>query len=94
MDIYKFIKDLNPKVMIEIGVHFGEDTRRFRQMLPSARIVGFEPDPRNITIIRNTGIDRICEFYPVALSNQNEVRNLLYVVWKGNTRHRSAAPGE
>lgn len=74
MDIYKFIQDLNPKVMIEIGVHFGEDTRRFRQLLPTARIVGFEPDPRNIAIIRTTGIDTICEFYPVALSNKNEVR--------------------
>lgn len=74
MDIYQFIRDLNPKVMIEIGVHFGEDTRKFRQMLPNARIVGFEPDPRNIQIIRNTGIDKICEFYPVALSNKNETR--------------------
>jgi FkbM family methyltransferase len=74
MDIYKFIQHLNPDVMIEIGVHFGEDTRRFRQMLPNARIVGFEPDPRNIAIVRKTGIDTICEFYPVALSNKNEVR--------------------
>lgn len=74
MDIYRFIQDLNPKLFIEIGVHFGEDTRKFRQMLPSARIVGFEPDPRNIAIIRKTGIDRICEFYPVALSDKTEVR--------------------
>ena len=74
MDIYRFIQGLNPKLFIEIGVHFGEDTRKFRAMLPSARIVGFEPDPRNIAIIRNTGIDRICEFYPVALSNKTEVR--------------------
>lgn len=74
MDIYRFIQDLNPKLLVEIGVHFGEDTRRFRQMLPSARIVGFEPDPRNITIIQETGIDRICEFHPVALSDRNETR--------------------
>lgn len=74
MDIYQFIRDLNPKVMIEIGVHFGEDTRKFRQMLPSARIVGFEPDPRNIAIIQQTGVDRICEFHPIALSDKNETR--------------------
>jgi FkbM family methyltransferase len=43
-------------------------------MFPAARIVGFEPDPRNIAIIRDTGIDRICEFYPVALSDKNEIR--------------------
>ena len=74
MDIYQFIQNLNPSLLIEIGAHFGEDTRRFRHMLPTARIVAFEPDPRNIAIIRNTGIDRICEFYPVALSDKNETR--------------------
>lgn len=74
MDIYEFIRDLAPTVLIEIGVHFGEDTRRFREMLPAARIVGFEPDPRNIAIIRDTGIDRLCEFHPVALSDTNEIK--------------------
>lgn len=74
MDIYQFIRDLNPTVLVEIGVHFGEDTRRFREMLPAAHIVGFEPDPRNIEIIRNTGIDALCEFHPIALSDKTEVR--------------------
>ena len=74
MDIYKFIRDLDPKVLVEIGIHFGEDTRSFRRLFPAARIVGFEPDPRNIAIIRSTGIDKICEFYPVALSDKNETR--------------------
>lgn len=69
MDIYQFIRNLNPTVLVEIGIHFGEDTRRFREMLPSAMIVGFEPDPRNIAIVRETGVDRICEFHPVALSD-------------------------
>jgi FkbM family methyltransferase len=74
MDIYRFLQDLNPKVLVEIGVHFGEDTRRFREMFPSARIVGFEPDPRNIAIVRDTGVDQICEFHPVALSNRNGIQ--------------------
>jgi FkbM family methyltransferase len=74
MDIYRFLRELAPKVLIEIGVHFGEDTRKFREMFPTAHIVGFEPDPRNIAIIRDTGIDRLCEFHPVALSDRNEVR--------------------
>lgn len=74
MDIYQFIRDLNPAVLVEIGVHFGEDTRRFRKMLPNARLIGFEPDPRNIAIIRKTGIDQICEFHPVALSNEPGVQ--------------------
>lgn len=74
MDIYRFLRDLNPTVLVEIGVHFGEDTRRFREMFPAARIVGFEPDPRNIEIIRRTGIDKLCEFHPIALSDKNETR--------------------
>jgi FkbM family methyltransferase len=74
MDIYDFIDKLDPKTFVEIGVHFGEDTRKFRRMCPTARIVGFEPDPRNIKIIQDTGIDHICEFYPIALSDKNETR--------------------
>jgi FkbM family methyltransferase len=72
MDIYKFIQNLDVKTMIEIGMHFGEDTERFRAMHPTARIVGFEPDPRNVKMIRDAKIDTICEFHPVALSNKNE----------------------
>jgi len=74
MDIYKFIKDLNVTTFIEIGMHFGEDTQKFRLMHPNAHIVGFEPDPRNIKFICDRGIDKICEFHPVALSNANEER--------------------
>lgn len=87
MDIYRFLRDLNPKVMLEIGVHFGEDTRKFREMLPNARIVGFEPDPRNIQIIRNTGIDKICEFHPIALSDKNEIRT--FYMSSGKATHQT-----
>lgn len=74
MDIHEFIRKIGVNTFVEIGVHFGEDTRVFRNMYPNARIVGFEPDPRNVNIIRDTGIDTICEFYPVALSDTNGVR--------------------
>ena len=74
MNIYEFIKNLDVKTFIEIGMHFGEDTKKFREMHPSAYIVGFEPDPRNIKIIQDTEIDKLCECHPVALSNKNESR--------------------
>ena len=74
MNIYDFIRNLNPKTMVEIGMHFGEDTRKFREMLPNVRIVGFEPDPRNVKFILERGIHMMCEFHPVALSNANEER--------------------
>ena len=72
MNIYEFVQNLDLKTLIEIGMHFGEDTERFRAMHPTARIIGFEPDPRNIKMITDAKIDKLCEFYPVALSNKNE----------------------
>jgi FkbM family methyltransferase len=88
MDIYQFIRNSDVNTLIEIGVHFGEDTRKFRAMLPDAHIIGFEPDPRNIKIIRDTGIDRICEFYPVALSDKNELST--FYMSSGKATHSSA----
>lgn len=74
MNIYAFLQSLNINTLIEIGMHFGEDTEKFRAMYPNARIIGFEPDPRNVKMITDAGIDKICEFHPVALSNKNEHR--------------------
>jgi FkbM family methyltransferase len=72
MDIKQFIKNLDIKVFVEIGMHFGIDTVEFRRMHPQARIVSFEPDPRNIQKIKELGRNKICELYELALSNTNE----------------------
>jgi len=92
MDIYAFIQAMTINTFVEIGVHFGEDTRKFRAMHPNARIIGFEPDPRNVKIIRDTGIDKICEFYPVALSDKNETRPFYMssgkATWSSDPQHR------
>jgi FkbM family methyltransferase len=72
MNIKHFIRDLDIKVFVEIGMHFGIDTVDFRQMHPTARIVSFEPDPRNIQMIKTLGRDKICELYELALSDTNE----------------------
>jgi FkbM family methyltransferase len=92
MDIYAFIQAMPINTFVEIGVHFGEDTRKFRAMHPNARIIGFEPDPRNVKIIRDTGIDKICEFYPVALSDKNETRPFYMssgkATWSSDPQHR------
>jgi FkbM family methyltransferase len=92
MDIYAFIRAMPINTFVEIGVHFGEDTRKFRAMHPNARIIGFEPDPRNVKIIRDTGIDKICEFYPVALSDKNETRPFYMssgkATWSSDPQHR------
>jgi FkbM family methyltransferase len=71
MNIHDFIKGQKINTLVEIGAHFGEDTRIFRQSHPAARIVAFEPDPRNIAMINKLGVNSMCELYPVALSNIN-----------------------
>jgi len=60
MDIYEFIRTQNVNVLLEIGCHFGEDTKRFRDMLPTTcRIFAFEADPRNVKIIRESKVDSL-----------------------------------
>ena len=71
MDIYEFIRTQNVNVLLEIGCHFGEDTKRFRDMLPTCHIFAFEADPRNVKIIRESKLDSLCHFYPFAVSNKN-----------------------
>ena len=72
MKIKQFIENLDIKVFVEIGAHFCTDTQDFRKMHPEARIVCFEPDPRNIEVIKKLGNDKICELYELALSNTND----------------------
>lgn len=71
MDIKFFIKEQPIKTFVEIGCHFGTDTEDFRRFHPNARIVCFEPDPRNVKILKERGIDKICELHPLALSDTN-----------------------
>jgi FkbM family methyltransferase len=86
MDIKHFIQSLSINTFVEIGMHFGTDTRDFRRMHPDARIVCFEPDPRNIEMVKKLGNDRICEFYELALSNTNEPMD--FYMSSGNSRGR------
>jgi FkbM family methyltransferase len=72
MNIKYFIQNLKIETFVEIGMHFGIDTQEFRKMHPNARIVCFEPDPRNIQVIKKLGNNTICELHELALSNTNE----------------------
>ena len=86
MDIKQFISRLDIKVFVEIGMHFGTDTQEFRRMHPQARIVSFEPDPRNIEMIKKLGNDKICELHELALSNTNE--SMDFYLSSGDSRGR------
>jgi FkbM family methyltransferase len=71
MNILEFIQKLNPSIILEVGAHFGTETQYFRRLLPNAEIIAFEPDPRNIRILKERGIDKICKLEEVALSDTN-----------------------
>jgi len=86
MNIKQFIGSLDIKVFVEVGMHFGTDTQEFRRMHPNARIVSFEPDPRNIQMIKNLGNDKICELYDLALSNING--SMDFHLSSGNAKNR------
>jgi FkbM family methyltransferase len=86
MHIKQFIQKLDVQVFVEIGMHFGTDTLDFRRMHPNARIVSFEPDPRNIEMIKKLGNDKICELHELALSNTNEPMD--FYLSSGDSRGR------
>ena len=68
--LQKVLGDVN--TIVEIGAHYGEDTLRFYHFFPNATIYCFEPDPRNISIIKETITDikdRI-KLYPFAISDK------------------------
>ena len=71
---FQKIKDLlkiNNPIIIEIGAHYGEDTLRFLETFPNAKIHCFEPDDRNINIFNQMVNDDRVVLYQLALSNQN-----------------------
>ena len=72
VDIKQVIRDLKIEIFVEIGMHFGTDTVEFRKMHPNARIISFEPDPRNIAMIKKLGNDKLCELYEFAISDTND----------------------
>jgi FkbM family methyltransferase len=55
-------------------------------MHPQARIISFEPDPRNIQKIKDLGNDKICELHELALSNTNEPMD--FYLSSGDSRGR------
>jgi FkbM family methyltransferase len=68
--LQKHISNTKP-VIIEAGIHRGEDTKIFQQIWPESRIYGFEPDPRNIEFITNSDIANLpgLMFFGFALSD-------------------------
>jgi FkbM family methyltransferase len=58
MDIYRFIREKiqEKSVFIEIGCHMGLDTKKFIEMTGCKNIHCFEPDERNISIMKSLNL--------------------------------------
>jgi len=57
LDIIKYISGLIGKddpLIIEIGAYDGKDTRNFLNVFPKSKVFSFEPDPRNIKMIKES----------------------------------------
>ena len=71
---FQKIKDLlnkNNPIIVEIGAHYGEDTLRFLETFPNAKIYCFEPDDRNINIFNKIVNDNRVVLNQLALSNKS-----------------------
>ena len=74
IDIFEFLKKCNfsrDAVVLEIGAHMGFDTEKLRSVT-KANIFSFEPDPRNIKIMKDRGIDNQVSLIEKAVGNSNE----------------------
>jgi FkbM family methyltransferase len=62
--------------IVEIGCHRLEDTAFLRQTFPKARIIAFEPDPRNVAIVVGQELDwrYDVDLFELAVGDRSEVR--------------------
>ena len=72
--IKEFIKKCNfdsSSIIFEIGAHMGFDTEEIYERTNKAKIYAFEPDPRNIKILKERNIGNISIIVEFAVSDQN-----------------------
>ncbi len=69
--LLQFCVGRDDSLILEIGCHYGTDTRRFLSLFPQATIYCFEPEPRAIAGFRRTvGDDPRVSLFEVALSDR------------------------
>jgi len=70
---YQLLPTLRPRTVLDIGSLDGTHAMRFRQLVPGARIVAFEANPRNVAALRSNAAFRAAdiELVPKAASNRD-----------------------
>ncbi len=59
------------RVVLELGAYRGEDTAHLRGMFPNAHLYSFEPDPRNLEVLRRNGSAEITTLVDVAVGDRD-----------------------
>ena len=75
MKIFNYLKNLNlgkDSVVLEIGCHHGYDTEKILEICVDSKIFIFEPDPRNITILKDRGLHDKVNLVESCVSNNND----------------------
>jgi len=71
MTIFDYIKKLDKNcTFFEIGCHHGYDTEKIVEVLPEVNLYAFEPDPRNISIIKKRKLDQKVKLIESCVSNK------------------------
>lgn len=79
MKIFNYLKNFNfneDSVIFEIGCHHGYDTDKILELCPDSKIYIFEPDPRNISILKKRGLDKKVKLIESCISDNNNKQNL------------------
>ena len=79
MKIFNYLNKFNfnaNSVILEIGCHHGYDTDKILDIYPDSRMYIFEPDPRNISILKDREINKKAKLIEACVSNNNNKQNL------------------
>ena len=89
----KELLNINNPIIIEIGAHYGEDTSRFLETFPNAKIYCFEPDDRNIRIFNKNGKARFYKSFTKYKSNilPEKYDFISYDEYQNNLLHNSGS---
>lgn len=67
----KILNKIKTPIIIELGLHACEDTKKILSLVPDSIYYGFECDPRNIKIIKSKKISQKIHLIEIAVSNFN-----------------------
>lgn len=62
---------VHPKIVIEIGAHAAEYSRRMKRAMPNSRVVAFEANPDVFSMYKNVVLNAGVEYYNTAVADRS-----------------------